>query len=103
VLGYDIDFWNGYTNSTPGSAETLYWYDLTSEERYAAAQLCFIRRSWNEEEVLYSDMFPINKPALRFVEWSELSDEKRESAVMLGYENVTWNVIGLATVEKRPW
>jgi hypothetical protein len=48
-------------------------------------------------------MFPINKPGVRFVEWSQLSDEQKESAEKLGYENVTWNVFGLATVEDRAW
>lgn len=54
-------------------------------------------------DVVYNGMFPISKPGMRFVEWNTLSEEQRSAAEDLGYENVTWNVIGLATVEERGW
>lgn len=103
VLGYNISYWAGYTNSTITQSESRFWYDLTAEERYAASQLCFVRRSWDEEDVLYNGMFPMERPGFRFVEWDSLEDDMREEAVKLGYENVTWNVLGLAVVEDRMW
>eukprot|EP00804_Cyclotella_cryptica_P007727 CCRYP_001346-RB/>CCRYP_001346-RB protein AED:0.02 eAED:0.02 QI:79/1/1/1/1/1/3/359/697 len=103
TLGYNISYWNGYTNSTTSRSEDRMWYDLSADERYAACQLCFIRRSWNEEDVVFNGMFPMVKPAFRFVEWDSLEDDKKEAAEELGYENVTWNVLGLAVVEERGW
>ena len=52
---------------------------------------------------MYNGMFPIYKPGFRFVEWKKLSESKKEAAEVLGYEDVTWNVHGLAVVEERHW
>lgn len=53
--------------------------------------------------MVYNGMFPMRKPGWRFVEWGELSEEKRGAASDLGYEEITWNVFGLAVVEERSW
>lgn len=103
VLGYDIDYWNGYTNNTESRSEDRFWYELSGEERYAASQLCFMRRSWDEEDILFNNMFPMVKPSFRFLEWDLLQQEQQEAAIKLGYNNVTWNVLGLNVVEERPW
>ena len=101
-LGVTYAYWNGYGDA-PASEETL-WWDLTTEERYAAAQLCFFRRSWNEMDYYYNNMFPMLKPKFRFVEWTSLDESTRSIAEQsMKYSKLSWNVIGLDPIESRAW
>mmetsp|Transcript_7524 Transcript_7524/g.15021 ORF Transcript_7524/g.15021 Transcript_7524/m.15021 type:complete len:650 (-) Transcript_7524:298-2247(-) len=101
-LGWDIQSWTGKKEAPESDSKT--WYDLTSEERFSAAQLCYSRITWNEVEVFSNGGFPIEKPGFRFDHWWKLDDEVREIAhESLKYSEITWNVLGLGAVEARDW
>jgi len=101
-LGWDIQSWTGKKEAPESDFKT--WYELTSEERFSAAQLCYFRMTWNEVEVFSNGGFPIMKPDFRFDHWWKLDDEVREIAdKSLKYSELTWNVLGLGAVEARDW
>lgn len=101
-LGWDISSWNKYDD--PPSSNDLYWYFLSEEERFAAAQLCYFKRTWDETNV-YIDGFPLDKPEEeRYTNWFELDSSTRNMAENgLKYNALLWNVVGLHPVESRDW
>lgn len=100
-LGWTINAWNRYDNPPP--SDELTWYELSSEERFAASQLCYMRTTWDEGEKLV-DGFPIKRPEFRYVHWSALSDNVREVADdSLKYHPLYWNVLGLGKIESKDW
>ncbi len=102
ALGWDIQSWTGKKEAPESDSKT--WYDLTSDERFSAAQLCYFRMTWDEVEVFSNGGFPIMKPGFRFEHWWKLNDEAREIAdKSLKYSEITWNVLGLGAVESRDW
>ena len=100
-LGWGIYTWNKY--EAPPKTDELKWYELSPSERFAAAQLCYFRKTWDGEDVLW-DGFPIKKPEFRFLHWMDLREEWRNIAETgLKYSALSWNVLGLATIESRSW
>mmetsp|Transcript_13351 Transcript_13351/g.28886 ORF Transcript_13351/g.28886 Transcript_13351/m.28886 type:complete len:818 (+) Transcript_13351:140-2593(+) len=103
ALGWDIYSWNQYDPAPP--SDDLGWYELSNEERAAAAQLCYFREAWDggEGEQLV-DGFPIERPEFRYVHWWGLEKDTRDMADEgLKYSALTWNVMGLAGIEERGW
>ena len=101
ALGWDISSWNRYDD--PPLSNDNYWYFLSEEERFAAAQLCYFKRSWDEADV-YVDGFPMNKPTYRYTNWFDLDDGVRNIASDgLKYDSFSWNVVGLHPVEALDW
>lgn len=101
ALGWDISSWNRYDD--PPLSNDNYWYFLSEEERFAAAQLCYFKRSWDEADI-YVDGFPMNKPTYRYTNWFDLDDRVRNIASDgLKYDSFSWNVVGLHPVEARDW
>jgi len=100
-LGWDIYSWNRYND--PPASDGLNWYELNEGERSAAANLCYFRTSWDEENLLDGG-FPIVRPEFRYGHWMTLSEDVREMAdERLKYSALSWNVLGLANVESREW
>ena len=101
ALGWD--FWSWIDREQPPETDSKTWYNLTTEERWSASQLCYFRRTWNEKEVLING-FPIKKPSVRFVDWTNLDDNIRAVAdESLKYSSLSWNVLGLNPIESREW
>lgn len=101
TLGWDISSWNKYED--PPESNDLYWYFLSEEERFAAAELCYFKRTWDEADV-YVDGFPLSKPEYRYTTWFELDEDIRSIATDgLKYNDFLWNVVGLHHVEARDW
>ncbi len=101
ALGWDIYSWNRYEDPPP--SDTKGWYELTDDERYAAAQLCYTRRTWDSFESL-AEEYPMDMPDFRFTEWYGVDDVVRDAAdVGLKYSPLTWNVLGLNVIEMRAW
>ena len=101
ALGWDISSWNRYDD--PPLSNDKYWYFLSEEERFAAAQLCYFKRTWDEADV-YVDGFPMNKPTYRYTNWFDLDDSVRSIASDgLKYDSFLWNVVGLHDLEARDW
>ncbi|KAL7540132.1 hypothetical protein ACHAXR_009881 [Thalassiosira sp. AJA248-18] len=103
ILGWDIYSWNILSDAPP--SDMLNWYELNGDERDAAAQLCYFRETWDEGDVLFEDdVFSMEKPEFRYVHWMEMDFEKREVADGgLKYSGLSWNVLGLDTIESRGW
>jgi len=100
-LGWDIYTWNRYED--PPESDALGWYELSVEEREAAAQLCYFRSVWDEGDVLI-DGFPIERPEFRYRHWMELEEGVRDVVdTSLKYSALSWNVLGLDAIEKRDW
>eukprot|EP00984_Skeletonema_dohrnii_P001133 scaffold351_cov123-Skeletonema_dohrnii-CCMP3373.AAC.1 len=102
ALGWDISSWNKYDD--PPASNDKYWYLLSEEERFAAAQLCYFKRTWDEAEV-YVDGFPLEKPEYRYTNWFDLDGSVRRIASDgLKYDDFLWNVVGLhSSLEARDW
>jgi len=104
ALDWDIYSWNQYTDA-PGS-DDLGWYELSAEERDAASQLCYFREVWDMgDNGGLVDGFPIERPEFRYEQWMSLDGEGDRSVAreVLKYTALTWNVLGLAEIEKRGW
>ena len=100
-LGWDISSWNKY--ESPPKSNEEYWYFLTEEERFAAAELCYFKRTWDEADV-YVDGFPLEKTQYRYSNWFDLDENVRSIATDgLKYNDFLWNVVGLHSVEARDW
>ena len=100
-LGWDIYSWNKYED--PPATDGKDWYDLSDDERYAASQLCYSRRTWDSYESL-SGEHPMEKPDFRFTDWYAVDDAVRDAAGDgLKYSPLSWNVLGLDIVETRGW
>ena len=101
TLGWDIYKWNQYQDAPESDGKS--WYELSDEERYAAAQLCYSRESWDEGDVLV-DGFPIRRPEFRYTHWYDLTDDTRTAVdERLKYSALTWNVLGLGRIEGKGW
>ncbi|KAL7544837.1 hypothetical protein ACHAWF_008202 [Thalassiosira exigua] len=101
-LGWDIWSWNKM-NPPPASDSTT-WYELSPDEREAAAQLCYSRTSWDEVEPALIDGFPIERPEFRYRHWMNLNEDVRDVASeRLKYSPLSWNVLGLGVIETRDW
>ncbi len=101
MLGWDISSWNGYDD--PPISNDKYWVFLSEEERFAAAQLCYFKRTWDEADV-YVDGFPLDKPTYRYTNWFDLDGSIRKVASDgLKYDSFLWNVVGLHSLEARDW
>lgn len=101
ALGWDIRSWN-QLDEIPESDELL-WFELSDDQRAAAAQLCYFRTVWDEGEMLY-DGFTIARPEFRYQHWMELDGETRDMADdKLKYSSLTWNVLGLGSIESKAW
>lgn len=102
TLGWDIYAWNQISEQPP--ANELNWYELPADLRDAAAQLCYFRTSWDEDNVLVDGVFTMERPAFRYVHWMDLEKGMRGVAdVSLKYSALTWNVLGLDAIEGRGW
>jgi len=102
MLGWDIYSWN--RNSDEPASDSLNWYELSEEERDAAAELCYFRETWDEGNVQYGLDYPMIKPNFRYEHWFELEENKRAAANdMLKYNSLSWNVLGLNAIENSGW
>jgi hypothetical protein len=101
ALGWNIYAWNTYED--PPESDGMDWYELSDDERYAAAQLCYTQRTWDSFEALEEE-FPMEKPEFRFTDWYAVDDRIRDAADGgLKYSPLSWNVLGLDAVETRAW
>lgn len=101
ILGWDIYSWNAYQDAP--KSDSLTWYELSDEERYSAAQLCYTRLTWDETNNLY-DGFPIAMSEVRYKHWMELERNKRQMLdTNLKYSPLSWNVLGLEKIESKGW
>jgi len=101
ALGWDIYSWNQLSDAP--ESDGMLWYELGDVQRAAAAQLCYFRTIWDEDDVLY-DGFPIERPEFRYMHWMKLGVEARGVAnEKLKYSALSWNVLGLDSIESRTW
>lgn len=81
------------------------WNKLTETEQLHATELCFTEELWDRIDMTRNDgPFPFPQPVLRYTVWDKLSeDEKSIATSVLLYEEMTWNDVGRADIEKRAW
>ena len=110
--GYDLHYSAlGWTEAAweridpPPPSEEKRWDQLNESEQLHAAELCFFAKNWNKVDMTPNNgVFPFPKPLIRFTPWENLSyDQQRIAINVLLYNETTWNVLGLANIEKRAW
>ncbi len=93
--------WNKYED--PPASHRMNWYKLSNDERYAASQLCYFRRTWDLYESLLGE-HPMERPDFCFTDWYTVSDAVRDVVgAGLNYSPLLWNVLGLDIIETRAW
>lgn len=101
-LGWDISSWNKYEDAPSSNDE--FWYVLSEEERFAAAQLCYFKRTWDEADVYVDGLYPLAKPEGRYKNWDDLDENMTIIAKDgLKYNDFLWNVVGLNPIEGKDW
>lgn len=101
-LGWDIYSWNQYSDAPPSDSRG--WYELSPLEMNAAAQLCYFRETWDVDDSNLVNGFPIKQPEFRYKNFMSLEREDRDAMdKALKYSALTWNVLGLAPIEKKAW
>lgn len=103
VLGWDEESWNG--ESDPPSSHGKYWDLLNDIERENANALCYFRDSWDRLDMTPNNgLFPFRMPTKRYVPWKDLPNVDRQRAYdSLFYDECTWDVYGVASIESREW
>ena len=103
TLGWNQQRWNG--ENGPPISKRYDWDELTSEQQESAMQLCFYKTSYDELNIEeWGFGYPIEKPATRFVKWTNLDPELQATmTTSLGYDAFTWNVPGLNPSELKGW
>ena len=101
TLGWSADSWDTGEDVV---TEEMAWSELSAEEREAATQLGYSQESWDswadlpeESKVLWGVLgwnatnWEIGGPsATEELKWGELTQEQRDAATKLGYQQDTW-------------
>ena len=84
-------------------SEEKWWGQLTDEERSAANAICYFEDNWDGIDMNPNNgEFPYPKPDFRFVPWSELSSDIKDTAqTALGYDESTWDYLGTNIAERN--
>merc|ERR1712238_183132 len=95
ALGYTQEIWDT-EGALPVETFDKMWDQLTMEQRLSATMLFgYTEDPWNtddpdwEEEVVDQKYLKIT--AMNDKEWSELSEELQQSAILLGFDQKTWD------------
>ncbi len=67
--------------SNNGDANVLYWFDLTSDQRYSLSMMGYTETSWNSGNPSSADLGS----------WSELTNAQQFGAFFLGFNAESWN------------
>ena len=102
-LGWNEKSWEGIED--PPATMDKSWFELTSDERKAASEVCYFAENWDEVDMTPNlGIFPFPKVKQRYVEWTVLPGAIRRSARgSLLYNKTTWNEIGTSEVENKCW
>lgn len=103
ALGWNSSSWEGKQDPPPSNGK--YWDLLNDIERENANALCYFRDNWDREDMTPNHgPFPFRIPAKRYVPWKQLPNADRQRAYdSLFYDEDTWDVYGVAEIEKKAW
>jgi len=122
-LGWNQRAWHSEDEDDYPESYFKAWDELNNDEKQAAATMCYVPETWNEEgfdslmksEYLTSGVEPwitqygndnliysqweISMPRYRFVSWKNLSVEERNLASQVGYTAVSWDKFFINEIE----
>jgi hypothetical protein len=84
----------------PPRASVPSWNDVAWKDMAAAEQAAWKTLGWRSETWGSDD--PAVEPEITQKEWSELTDGEKQTAAMLGYSQLNWNVEPDPCEAKRP-